>query len=191
MASSGFKGSCDYYNKPGTKRPSVSNFCASMAENHCLRAAREDEVGAVYISRTFTITPTATPNSNRVATVGAPNRNRVATAGAGATPAATASAAPATDVATAAALKRVEPTRQSQPRVCLHPQSSPPPRLLRLLPQLLRLLLRLLPLLLRLLRFLPRLLRLLSRRLLRYKTSTSRLHQASVTRFSQAPSLRA
>ena len=54
-----------------TKKAQCFNFCANLAGNHYLQAVRQEAVGAVYITRTFTITPTVTPNSDSVATAGA------------------------------------------------------------------------------------------------------------------------
>ena len=88
------------------KRPSISNLCVSLSGDHYLRAARQEAVGDVYITRTLTITSTAAPNSNSVAT-----------AGAVATPVATTIVATATDTVTKVALPRAEPRRQSQPTV--------------------------------------------------------------------------
>ena len=156
-----------------TKRPSVSNFFASPAVDHYLRVVWEESVGAVCTTPTFTTTPTTAPSSNSVGT-----------ATAVATTVAITTAATATYVITATLLTRAEPTRQSQPTARLRLQSSPLPRLLRLL---LSRLLRLLPCLLHLL---PRLLRLSPRLLLR-RTSTSRLHRVFTFRLSQAPLLRA
>ena len=95
-ASSGFKGSCDYCNKPGHKQAQcVSNFCASLAGDLYLHAAQEESFGVVCITHTFTTTPTAMPSSNGVAT--------------------------AINTVTAVALARAEPTRQSYPTVRLRP----------------------------------------------------------------------
>ena len=97
---------------PATKMSIASNFCASLAGGYYLRVARQGSPGAVYISPTFTIAPTAAPNSNIVATTEA-----------AATPAVIITAATATDTVTAAALVRTEPTRQTPPRyvfACRH-----------------------------------------------------------------------
>ena len=82
-----------------TNRPSVSNFCASLAGDHYLRAVLEEAVGAVCTTTIFTTTLTAAPSSNNVATA-----TTVAT-----------TAATETDDVTATALTRAEPTWKLQP----------------------------------------------------------------------------
>ena len=161
---------------PATKMSIASNFCASLAGGYYLRVARQGSPGAVYISPTFTIAPTAAPNSNIVATTEAAatpdnrgNGNGYRHGGGSST-------------------DRANPADTATLRLCL--QALP---LLYLL-QLLLFLLWLLPWLLRLLLFLlwllPRLPRLLPRLLLRSTTLSSHLHRASATGSSQGPLLR-
>ena len=86
-----------------TNRPSVSNFCASLAGDRYLRAAREEAVGPVCITPIFTTTLTAALSSNTVAA-----------AAAVATTVATTTVATATYAITATALTRAESARQTR-----------------------------------------------------------------------------
>ena len=131
-APSGFKGTCAICKTPGHRKAQRSKFLCESGGGSSTSSGAARITWYIYITRTFTTRSTAAPSSNSVSI-----------SGLAAIPVATTTAATATDAAKATALTRAEPTLQSHPTVRLRLQSSPLPRLLRLLRLLSKLILRL------------------------------------------------